>query len=242
MYKIFYITVIKKNLNESETNKNTEGISLTATFPFQANLSYFCVIIMIKQLIVYNVLLRAYNLLDSIRATKNSSVKVRAAWRKAQIHRADDISTPEVCTSFRFGCNSSMKGNLARCSPTMRRKTYNGKEGQGETGGNERGRVEGRSSDRILRSACKPISISSEIRLSEFLAVRARLSDRAVRSWLGLLAPCLPSRRDSKIHLNIRCIMLRIHGRYQINALFFSIACLGFHALCFISPRYSLRS
>lgn len=68
----------------------------------------------------------------------------------------------------------------------------------GEGGGRSRERRAGR----ILRSACKPISISSEIRLSEFLTARVRLSrPRGPQLVYWPLA-----RRDSKIH-SMRYIM-----------------------------------
>lgn len=81
---------------------------------------------------------------------------------------------------------------------------------------------------------------SSEVHVSQYLS-HPKLDFRNSSWWergfqtarfaAGLLAPCLPSRHDSKIHLNIRCIMLRTHGCYQINALLFSTACFNFHVL-----------
>lgn len=76
----------------------------------------------------------------------------------------------------------------------------NDKEGRqnGRVGQREAREREGKGAGRILRSACKPISISSEIRLSEFLVMRARLSDRAVRSWfIGPLLALAPWLQDS---------------------------------------------
>lgn len=91
-----------------------------------------------------------------------------------------------------------------------------------------------RRAGRILRSACKPISISSEIRLSEFLAMRARLSDRAVRSWfIGPLLILAPRLQDSSQYPLYYYYATYPHERYQINALLFSITCLSFHALSF---------
>lgn len=83
---------------------------------------------------------------------------------------------------------------------------------------------------------------SSEVHVSQYLS-HPKLDFRNSSWWergfqtarfaAGLLAPCLPSRHDSKTHFNIRCIMRRTHGRYQINALLFSTAYLNFHALSF---------
>lgn len=52
-----------------------------------------------------------------------TSVKVRAAWRKAGAHagRVSGIRRQKYAgTRFLLGCNPSMKGDLARRSPTTR--------------------------------------------------------------------------------------------------------------------------
>lgn len=97
------------------------------------------------------------------------------------------------------------------------------KENREERRRNERTMAgQGRRAGRILRSACKPISISSEIRLSEFLAARARLSRPRGPQLVYWPLACPRACRDSKIHLNIRCVILRIRGRSQINATSFT--------------------
>lgn len=77
-------------------------------------------------------------------------------------------------TRFLLGCNPSMKGDLAH---VMFPEDEKEREIENRGAMTERTEADqGRCADRILRSACKPISISSEIRLSEFLTARVRLS------------------------------------------------------------------
>jgi len=77
-------------------------------------------------------------------------------------------------TRFLLGCNPSMRGDLAH---VMFSEDEKEREIENRGAMTERTKTgQGRCAGRILRSARKPISISSEIRLSEFLTARVRLS------------------------------------------------------------------
>lgn len=115
-------------------------------------------------------LLRACNLLDSIRATKNSSrvwkwerLGEKRKYREGIGHF--DAKNMRIYTSFLFGCNSSMKGNLARCSPMMRKTEWTRRTRRNRGTGREDARAE-----------------SSEVHVSQYLS-HPKLDFRNSSRW-----------------------------------------------------------